>query len=134
VEISQIVNTVVLAVASVTGVGGGILYKDEIKEWFATREYHDQDVQAREQLMLNNLDAMLKPIKASAEAGESNSLPPRIQNLLKVRCAAPAQFDPALQTMLERLRTRYQELNGRTYPMGECRDGVYYNSLGVRID
>ena len=138
-EISNIFNTVVLAVLGIGGVGGGVTFKDEIREFFAADvqsvvEYHDQDVETLKNELLESVKEIVEPVAKSAFASESNTLPPRIQNLLKIRCSLPEEFPPTLQTLLSDLRSRYQELNGREYGTGECREGIYYNSLGVRVD
>ena len=132
---SNFLNTAILTVLSVGGVGGGLAYQDELKGFFMTREYHDQDIELKQAAMMEAIDSKLEPVIASANAAESNGLPPRIQNLLKMQCSNPQQFSAmSLESLLARLRNRYAELNDREYRIGECRDGVYYNSLGVRID
>ena len=69
-----------------------------------------------------------------AKGSYTNTLPPRIKNLLVMRCKQPVIFSSpgsGLPELLADLRTEYKDMTGRDYPEGTCTEGVYCNSLGV---
>ena len=100
----------------------------------ATRAYHDEDSELRQAAMIQTISETIAPVVQSANAAESNSLPPRIKNLLVMRCKASDSWDASLQTMLDKQIARYEQLNGRPYRVGTCQAGVYVNALGIRAE
>ena len=132
-DISNVFNSIVLIGATLSSIVGGLYFYDDLKNAVATKEFHHSDADVRQEAMLTAFEERLLPIQESANAAESNGLPPRIANLLKVRCANPSNFDMSLDELLATLMDRYEVLNNRPYREGECRDGVYYNALGVVV-
>ncbi len=135
-EVANIANSIILATSVIAGIVGVFVFYDDIRGALATKDFHHQDMEQRQQEILEAFEAQLAPIAKSAREGESNTLPPRISNLLRLRCVSPSEFEQGmpLHELLSGLRERYAELNGREYRTGECREGVYYNALGQRMD
>ncbi len=128
-EISSFLNLIIL----LGSVGGVFVFYDDIRSAIVTKDFLQTDQTKQEEIILEAFDSKLAPVIKSAEFAESNTLPNRIQNLLKLKCATPRNFTDSLQTLLERLKARYQELNHREYGEGSCEHGMYYNSLGVLV-
>ena len=80
----------------------------------ATKEFHEADLQ---------------PIQRSLENIEATAVIERIRGLLRSRCGS--NFPSDLQTILDEKLLRYQELTGREFRLGECRDGVWFTASGV---
>ena len=118
--------------------GGGVgafLYLSDMVNENATKEFHHADMQVQHEALVETLDDKLAPIKVAAEQSESNSLPPRIVNLLKLQCRDPNDFIAAdLNRVLHTAMDRYKELNGRDYRRGTCDEGVYLNVRGEVVD
>lgn len=84
----------------------------------ATKEYHDVD---REAMLKRIDDELISPLRKSAENTEASAIVQRIQNILDLKCRAevPQSVEEILQAQLQ----RYQELTGRRFGIGGCRDG-----------
>lgn len=102
----------------------------------ATKEYHQHDTQLQLQRAAEQfgatIDEKLKPVQASADESLSNTLPPRILNILQIRCSNPAVYEQGtLPQLLERLLESYKRVVGREYQVGTCNaDGVYVDVYG----
>ena len=129
-ESATVFNSIVLLASII----GALIFFDEIRNLVATVDFHHEDSDTRQEAIVESLRQELEPIAKSANAAESNSLPPRIRNLLILRCKSPGQFGPNLQELLDKQISRYEELNDREYTVGTCDGTVYVNSIGVRYE
>lgn len=98
----------------------------------ATRDYHSEDVQQRVEAVHKHVDNEFRTIASTLQNIEANSLPPRISNILAIKCAS-GEVPPDVERILTRLKRRYKEIEGRDHDEGHCtQDGEYMTSYEAR--
>lgn len=91
--------------------GGNQIY--DIVSLVATKEYHDVDVETK-------IDAKLEPIQQDVQYTVSAVAVPRMQNILDLKCRTNGDIPPEVETILQRTKKRYREIEGREYDEGFC--------------